>query len=453
MLAARVIVLAALAGFFITAATEHARVVNTSKARGDQSGYLWDAQQVYWNWHGGTPRKLIGERNRMPLYAGYLALFYSPDMSDDEYFVVAKQWNIRLAVVLLAALAVIFARRLPPLLSFNLTLIVAFGYFVFKAGYAQSELLFYFLFFLTFLAFWSLLERAPGRLSVVLAAAAGALGALAHLTKAALLPFVAMFVAVYAGRELIAYVRSRSASQPRGLSTMVAGLVVPAVVVVVLLAGLSPYLVNSKRVFGHYLYNVNTTFYAWYDTWAAASVGTLSHGDGVGWPTLPEDQIPSASKYWRTHTLGQIAARIGGGFKDMFVRSYSTYWYLKYVVWYVALMILVAGSNVGGVRALLRRHAALAAFLFLYGTSHLLLIAFYAPISGTGTARFLIAHLTPFFYAASAYLASAAVATTQWTVAGVAVTMRHLHVFTLVMLALDITFWIWPRLMTTYGGF
>ena len=423
--------------------------MNTSKARGDQSGYLWDAQNVYWNWHGRSPRTLIGERNRMPLYAAYLALFYDPDMSDDEYFVVAKQWNIRLSVALLAILAVIFAYRLPPLVSFNLTLIVAFGYFVFKAGYAQSELLFYFLFFLTFLAFWSLLERPPGIFSTLLAAAAGGLAAFAHLTKAALLPFVATFVAVYAGREIARYVRSRSAGQPGLLGPLVSGIVAPAVVTIVFLAVLSPYLVNSKQVFGHYFYNVNTTFYAWYDNWAAASVGTLSHGDGVGWPTLPDDQIPSASKYWRTHTIGQIAERIGGGFRDMLVRSYGAYWYLKYVAWYVGLIIL----TVHGVRGLVRRHAALAAFLVLYGASHLLLIAFYEPISGTGTTRFLIAHLTPFFYAASRYLSSAAVSTTQWTVAGVTITLWHLHVFTLVMLALDIAFWIWPRLMTTYGGF
>ena len=453
MLAARLIVLAALAGFFVTAAGQHARVVNTSKARGDQSGYLWDAQQVYWNWQGRSPQKLVGERNRMPLYAAYLALFYSPDISDDEYFIVAKQWNIRLAVVLLAVLAVIFARRLPPLLSFNLTLIVAFGYFVFKAGYAQSELLFYVLFFLTFLGFWSLLERPPGIVSTLVAAAAGALAALAHLTKAALLPFVAIFVAVYAGREIAAYVRSSRASQSRGLRSLAAGMAVPALVVMVLLVVLSPYLINSKRVFGHYFYNVNTTFYAWYDNWAAASVGTLSHGDGVGWPTLPEEQIPSASKYWQTHTLSQIADRIGGGFKDMFVRSYHTYWYLKYAAWYIALLILAVGSNLGRVRELVRRHAALAAFLFLYGTSHLILIAFYAPISGTGTTRFLIAHLTPFFYAVSAFLASPAVVNTQWTLGGVVVTLRQLHLVTLVMLGLDIGFRIWPRVMTTYGGF
>ena len=100
------------------------------------------------------------------------------------------------------------------------------------------------------------------------------------------------------------------------------------------------------------------------------------------------------------------------------------------------------------------RNAALAAFLVAYGVSHLLLIAFYEPISGTGTTRFLIAHLTPFFYAASRYLADPdVVATTRWTIGGAPVGIRHLHVLTAFMLALDVAFWIWPRVMTTYGGF
>ena len=48
----QVLVIAALAAFYVTAATQHAERVNTSKARGDQSGYMWDGQNVYWNWHG-----------------------------------------------------------------------------------------------------------------------------------------------------------------------------------------------------------------------------------------------------------------------------------------------------------------------------------------------------------------------------------------------------------------
>ena len=312
----RVGLFVALAVFYNAAASEHARAVNTSKARGDQSGYLWDAQQVYWNWQGRSPATLIGERNRMPVYAAYLALFYDPAISDDEYFVVAKRWNIRLSLALLAVLAVIFARQFPPLVAVNLTGIVAFGYFVFKAGYAQSELLFYFLFFLTFLAFWSLLRRRERPVPLWLACAAGAFAGLAHLTKAAMFPFVALFAGVFTVFALVGPARHRGASLVRAVA-------VPVVVGATFLALLSPYLVNSKRTFGRYFYHV-TLFYVWYDNWAQASVGMYRHGDGVGWPDMPADQIPSAAKYWRSHTVGQIAARVAGGFKDMAVRSYRT---------------------------------------------------------------------------------------------------------------------------------
>jgi hypothetical protein len=445
--AAAALLVAGLTVFYYAAASQHARTVNLSKARGDQSGYLWDAQQVYWNWHGRTPTVLVGERNRMPLYAGYLALFYSPEISDDDYFVVAKRWNIRLSLVLLAALAVIFARQLPPLVAANLIGVVAFGYFVFKAGYAQSELLFYFLFFLTFLAFWQLLCRPERPARMRLACAAGTLAALAHLTKAGLLPFVALFVGVFV---VFAWIRTAR----HGTSSLLREAAVPVVVVVAFLAVLSPYLVNSKRTFGHYFYNVNTTFYAWYDNWAQASLGTIRHGDGVGWPDLPPDQIPSASKYWQSHTAGQIAARVAGGFKDMVVRSYRTYGYLKYVAWYIALLALVILSNTTVFASLVRRNAPLVSFLALYGISHVLLIAFYEPISGTGTTRFLIAHLTPFFYAASRYLTHPEVVrTTKWRIGTLTVGVGHLAMLTSAVLALDVAILIWPRVMTTYGGF
>ena len=88
---ARLVILLALAAFYFAGATAHARRVNTFKARGDQSGYLGDAEAVYANWHGKTPPVLVGERNRMPLYAGFLALFYRPTISDPEFFDIGKR--------------------------------------------------------------------------------------------------------------------------------------------------------------------------------------------------------------------------------------------------------------------------------------------------------------------------------------------------------------------------
>ena len=442
----RALLLVALAAFYVTGATEHARRINTSKARGDQSGYLWDAQNVYANWHGTSPASLIGERNRMPLYAAFLAAFWRPSMTNDDFFERAKTWNIYLSLGLLAILAAIFARHLPPLPSTNLTLIVAFGYFIFKAGYAQAELLFYFLFFVTFVLLWQFLTRPATRRSMFLrAVAAGGVAALAHLTKAALLPLVGIFVvacaidAAWQGRV-----------DPKATLPRLAGAVV---VCVAFFLVLSPYLRTNKRAFGHYFYNVNTIFYMWYDDWPQASIGTIKHGDGVGWPAMPVEELPSASRYWKEHTMSQIAGRIGAGFSDMVDRSYHTYWYFKYVVLYLACAIAVVLKRRREMTEEVCRQPASFAFLVLYAVVYLIGIAFYAPVSGTGTTRFLIAHLTPLFFILSAFLTADPFRNTEWTAAGARLTLQHVHLLVFVSLAFDIAFVIWPRLMTTYGGF
>ena len=100
----------------------------------------------------------------------------------------------------------------------------------------------------------------------------------------------------------------------------------------------------AARVFGHYFYNVNTAFDVWYDDWPDASVGTYQHGDGVGWPKMPPDEIPSARKYWRTHSVGQILSRVGGGLAEMATISYRRFWYLKYVVLYVAFALILMAT-------------------------------------------------------------------------------------------------------------
>jgi len=440
---ARAILLAALTIFYVTLATEHAEKVNNFKARGDQSGYLGDAENVYANWHGKHAAVLIGERNRMPLYAGYLALFYSPSMSDDEFFVVAKRWNIYLSVVLLALLGFIFTAFLPALPAANLLLVVAFGYFVFKAGYAQSELLFYFLFFVAFVLFFELLRnRFAPRAGTAIAVAAGVFAALAHLTKAALLPLLLIFL----GACCVDLLRP-------GRARPVTSFVVPIATMLSFLIVLSPYLRTNKLVFGQYFYNVNTTFYMWYDDWPQASVGTIKHGDALGWPDLPAEQLPSASKYWREHTVNQIARRIAGGFRDMIDRSYQTYWYFKYVLLYLAAAIAVGLRRSPTLFDQIRRHRALAIFLGIYALTYLLGIAFYAPVSGTGTTRFLIAHLTPLLFVLSVWLASPTMSDTTWNIGRVTLETAHFHLFVFAMMMFDVVFLIWPRVMTTYGGF
>ncbi len=143
-------------------------------------------------------------------------------------------------------------RRLPPLAALNFVGVVAFGYFVFKAGYTQSELLFYTLHLLTFIASWQMFverERPAG---------SGMRGPLAcwprsrssrrrrtcHSRRS--------WWRSATGHALIVLARRRQA----GAALRAAA---PAIVFgVVFLLILSPYLRTSKQIHGQYFYNLNT---------------------------------------------------------------------------------------------------------------------------------------------------------------------------------------------------
>jgi hypothetical protein len=455
--AATALLMSGLAWFYVAGATQHAREVNNFKARGDQSAPLWGAEQIYGNRHGQQPPFLVGGRNYMPVYAAYQSLFWAPWMSDEDFFELAKITNIWLSLVLLAVLGVVFYSRLPLLLATNLLMIVAFGYFIFRAGYVQPELLFYVVFFLVFLAYCRFLRVRTVKASLISGVLAGALAALAHLTKASVPPLMAVFFLVYSASEVASLLRAShepDARIRRAALRFFAGRTAAAVLALAcFLAVLYPYISNSKRVYGSYFYNVNTTFYVWYNDWPEASVGTRLHHDDEGWPTLPPSDIPSMQKYWRTHTVRQIANRVGGGFLDMLVGSYNTFWILKYLVLYLALALALIASNRPAFADLIRSNRSTAWFLGLYGAVYLLAIAFYAPISGTGTMRFLQAHVAPLMFVLSSFFACKPFSDTRWSIAGTLITPAHVHLLVFVTLGLDLTFTLWPRLMSTYGGF
>jgi hypothetical protein len=448
--AAALLLLVALAAFYVHAASEHARRVNVSRARADQSGYLWDAVGIYQMRHGSEDA-LIGERNRMPVYPWLLSWLYDPGYSPDQFFEVAKAWNIWLSLVLLAIVAAIATRYLPPLSTANLVLIAAFGYFVFKAGYAQVELLFYTIWFLMFLGCChALASTAP---SAVLASAAvgGALAAVAHLTKAAVLPFAVLAAGMLTARFLHAALVMRRATNA-GRGSLWARALAPVLFAALFLGILSPYLANSKRVFGHYFYNVNSTFYVWYDDWPSASAGTYSHGDGVGWPKMPSRDIPSMRKYLREHTAGQIAVRIGDGLREMVTISYTRLWYFKPLALYLALAAAVALAMRREFAALVRARGALFIFLILYAGLYMLAVAFYKPISGT-TQRMLLTHVLPLLFAILYFVSRPPFRDARWSIAGLNVSIAHVHLLVLATIAMDLIFTFWPRLMADFAGY
>jgi hypothetical protein len=439
----------ALGLFYYAGASEHARRVNTARGRADQSGYLWDALAVHGNWRGNPP-VLIGERNRMPVYPGMLALLYEAGLTPDEFFERGKRFNILLSMALLGILAALMRLYLPPLPSAALVAVIAFGYFIHRAGYVQPELLFYTLVFAAFLACVRLLTIEAGPRAFALASAGGLVAALAHLTKAAVLPLVALFIIVFVSSATATLLRGRGEGSSR--RQFVRRLAIVALYTACFLGALYPYISNSKRTFGRYFYNVNTTFYVWYDDWPSASIGTYRHGDGLGWPRMPESEIPSMRKYLREHTPRQITERILDGFRDMVVVTYERFSIVKYVVFFAAATVAAALARRRHFVQLLRDRLPVVCFLAAYAVVYLLAIAFYKPISGT-TGRMILAHVAPFLFACGWLLTRSPFAGVSWTIAGANIDTRHLHLFALAMVVFDVAFGLWPRLFAHFAGY
>ena len=134
-------------------------------------------------------------------------------------------------------------------------------------------------------------------------------------------------------------------------------------------------------------------------------------------------------------------------------RSYHTYWYYPFVLLYAAYAGALVAANRRGFRDHVRRHASLALFVSLYAVVFLLASAFYNPISATGTTRYLIAHLTPFFFVLAYFTTMEPFRSTTWRVGRLRIRTSHLDLVISAGLAYSIVFVLWNRLATTYGGF
>ena len=65
-----------------------------------------------------------------------------------------------------------------------------------------------------------------------------------------------------------------------------------------------------------------------------------------------------------------------------------------------------------------------------------------------------MAHVTPLMFTLSRYFAVTSFRDRpSWSICQVPVTATHVQLFVLGTVALDLTFTVWPRLMSTYGGF
>ncbi|MBW1885348.1 MAG: hypothetical protein JRJ58_17575, partial [Deltaproteobacteria bacterium] len=258
--------------------------------------------------------------------------------------------------------------------SYVLTFIAGLTVYVYRAGYAQAELLYYGLFLLSFLLALSLL-RAPRWGS---AALCGVVMGVAYLTKASVLPLLAALV--FWGMLASATKPSSGAAGRARLRTVAAALLVG----MVFLLTVSPYLHTSKQRFGRWFYNVNTSIYMWADSWDEVNQVMTGSGDREHWPEVPEQLLPSPTRYLEQHSLADVASRLAAGFWTSELRHLlqKPFGYGKYLIFYslIALTAAIRWREQVALVCIKDGRWIQTGFVLTVVLGYLIAYAFYSPI-------------------------------------------------------------------------
>lgn len=413
---------------YVWGALHHGTQMNTEIGRFDQlSSFAKTVRLSHYS--------LTFPRHQTPVYPLIQSVFYRSEWSDAEYFEVAKVVNVLLSLVFLFFIGRIFHQRFPTLVATNLFLIVAFTVFIFKASYVQPELLYFFLNFITFLLMIEMFLRP----SVGKAVGLGAIAGLAYLTKAANLPGLVIFGVVKVMAEAFKAVLEKKWS-PKPFLLLV-------LVAFSFMLFLWPYAKNTKRLYGSYFFNINSSFFIWHDNWQEAVVHARQLGP---LENVPVGDRPSLTKYLQSHSFRQISERIFRGGAEMVLVAIMAYGYFEYFVAFLGLFLLFCFLTWPLVLQTIKRHRGLTAFTLLYFGLHLLLYAFYVPIAPGE--RFSLAQFLPAMYVltwGSLRLSNGR----RVPLFGRQVDLfSNFHTIVFLVLCLDITSILFKKLLWMHGG-
>ncbi len=366
---------------FIWGSERQASRVNTDMDSTDQSAYMDHAREF-----ARTDFAFIGGRNRMPAYPALMSLFYTDGMSDEEFFAVGKRAGIALGIAVLAVAFIVFRLSGHREDAITGTLVAMFTVFAFKSPYFQAEILFYGIGLVLFYLLLSLIQQ-PRITTAILA---GCLGGIGHLTKASILPVIILASVCLIGRMGSDLWRrghdlATHDDRPSSFGSTIAlhaGCLV--VFLTMFLLVISPYILTSKERFGQYFYNVNSTFYMWYDSWEEAKAGTRAHGDRFSWPDMPEEDLPSPRSYLQNHSLAEIAWRLARGFAIVAAFSiFLSYGYGPFMLIYITVtaMFFAQHRNSLPLKRLLRENHTAIFFVAAYFLGYLTLYAWFTPIA------------------------------------------------------------------------
>jgi hypothetical protein len=301
------------------------------KANRPVNAYDLNDQRVYMNYAKGLKEsnyEMFITRMRMPLFMYLLSTTAdsTPRPQDrealekfyNEYFPVARAFNIGLSLVLLVGLFFALNRWLGNWMGLVFCLVVAFQLFILKSPYVQPEVLVATL--VTVAVAW--VVRTLQDPKWWHAMIAGFCLCAWHMSKANALVALAAAGGIM-GLQLV------FADKKRRIAILIAG----PVMVLGYMLPISPYLYTSYKTFGSPLYNVQSMYYMWAtdvdDKHNMQGMGldrslASVDKDGDGKVDQP-DELPSAKKYWRDHSLESIERRIERGVVMMFNNAFVEY--------------------------------------------------------------------------------------------------------------------------------
>ncbi len=375
---------------FLWGAWQQAVLVNTDMTAGDQGAYMFYAKRM-----SQTNYQYVGGRNRMPIYPSLMALFYHDEMTDHEFFQTGKFIGIALALLVAALVLFLFRKAAPSFDAYIAVLVALFTVFAYKSPYFQAEILYYGISFILFYLLFLLVKKPTFKL----ASAAGVVAGVGFLTKASVLPAIllACVCLLIGGIWQLKSKRNMATSFKKNIKRII----IPSGCIILLLSCffiiVFPYLQTSKERFGQYFYNVNSTFYMWYDSWEQCKQGTRAHGDRKGWPEMPEDQIPSFRKYISDHSFGAIAGRFVSGLAKTYRQMAQSYGYVEFLVIYAITLVLLFGQNFNKTLFILKQtNLSLLLFTVGYFAGYTLLYAWYTPIASEN--RFILTLFLPILF-------------------------------------------------------
>ena len=357
--------IALLAPYFVLGEVAQAFVVDKDITRHDQAEYLRYAQYL-----ADTHFEGMGNRMQMPALPTVLALFTHPGMSQPEFFERAKIVCIVLAALACAVVVGLMLRGLKETGS-NVALVTAFFVFAFRGGYVQAEPLSYAAMFVAFLA----MLRAWRTDTPLAFALAGIANGLAYLVKATSLVGLAV---------LVGCATVRAVAQRRVVSVANA-----ALACAVFFGTIFPYARNTKHLYGSWLHNLNTSWVVWCDSFEQFS--DLSKR--VDLTHAPASELPSAGRYFATHTALQMVWREVRGIAEVLANTIISHGYAWFGVAYLAFFVMLLRQR--EYRSVVLARDANAAWMFVaaYLLSHLAVYGFWGAISAAN--RFILGVFAP----------------------------------------------------------